>query len=223
MHNINTKNLVFPTLALHDFDEHDTPCGRAHVYSLDWRPLEKARRNSFDRWWKKHGKARAEKEAAEGPDEYGTVQKEYNTALPAAYDAQIKNMYFLLDKEYQREIVHHARLALLEWTKDRCFDTSIRDICLEPAIKHVEVAFTLIADCLFDPDTKKRVSYKRDISNYWKHAALYKFWHRQTGSGLLWGFSGMKRLERLVKRNEATHVDAKAFLEALKEHKGEDV
>tara|TARA_Y100000310_G_C20518570_1_gene732466 strand:+ start:93 stop:830 length:738 start_codon:yes stop_codon:yes gene_type:complete len=242
MHNIDTKAFTFPSLCLQDFEEHDTPLGPANVYKLNWAPLEKERRQHFDSWWKRHGEAAtpgpssttwtclvecqgktepqtAERERAEGVDEYGQVPTKYDVALPEAYDAEIKNALFLLDTEYKREIEHHTRHALLDWTQGRRFDTAVRDTCLAPAVKHVEVAFYLLSDCLFDPDTQKRMSFERALFYYWKQAALVKLWHRQTGSGLIWRNAGMHRLDKTTKNKMSPAKESVcAFVKALRAH-----
>ena len=114
--------------------------------------------------------------------------------LPEQYDSIIKDMVFHLDGKYLAEIHHCCQMALIERGKQRPFDTMIRDVCQEPVHGYVFVAFRLMCDCIFDEERHyyREHDWVRRIS--W-HAMLYKFWHGQTGGGLLWDRAKMEELE----------------------------
>lgn len=113
--------------------------------------------------------------------------------LPKQYDEVISNLVFSLDEKYLHEIHHSTRMAFIERSRHRGFDTAIRDICLAPVDTYIYVAFRLICDCVFDEEKKywREHDWVRTIAH---HAMLLKFWHRQTGAGLLWEKAQMDRL-----------------------------
>jgi len=113
--------------------------------------------------------------------------------LPNQYDELISGLVFSLNEKYLHEIHHSARMAFIERSRHRGFDTAIRDVCLTPVDAYIYVAFRLICDCVFDEEKKywREHDWVRTIA---PHAMLLKFWYRQTGDGLLWEKAQMDRL-----------------------------
>ena len=92
------------------------------------------------------------------------------------------------------EIVRNAKRGLEEWGIYRGFDTNVREMCLNPAQELIFVAFYLLCDCLYDPETN--YFYRKEDSYFAHNAMVYKFWDGQTGRGLLWFNAKMDEMER---------------------------
>ena len=150
-----------------------------HLYKLDWESFEQSKKDKFWEWVKKYH-PRNERLAWVEP-------------LPEKYMEVLDDLVFCLRKDYLSEIRYCTQMAFMEWSKQRHFDTSIREMCLEPAQAYVRVAFKLICDCPFD---EERHYYKEHdwIRRIAVHAMLYRFWHGQTGRGLLWRNAEMEQL-----------------------------
>lgn len=144
-------------------------------------------------------------------------------ALPDPYDDWINGLQFALDRKYRTEIVLCANKARIEWGTERSFDTMIREICLKPAIAYTEVAFKLMADCIYDPEAD--YYYRGDDKILVSHALMYKLWSNQTGRGLYKEHSDFHRIEWLIesefgfKPDEDKYQTIKKFLDAIDEHK----
>ncbi len=141
-----------------------------HLYKLDWESFEKKKKDRFN-------------------DDMAWIDP-----LPNEYMKTLNDLVFCLRKDYLSEIRYCTRMAFLEWGKQRHFDTVIREVCLEPAQAYVRVAFKLICDCPFDEE--KHYYREHDwVRRIAVHAMLYRFWHGQTGRGLLWRNAEMDRLD----------------------------
>ena len=145
-------------------------------------------------------------------------------ALPKEWGKHFDDLLFVLNKSYLNEIHRQSEMAFTEWARSRSFDTMIRDVCLEPVTAHIWVAFRLICDCIFDDERK----YYREhdwVRNLSANALVYRFWHGQTGDGLLWYKSKMDKVEEFVNMSKASSCMGEAvrsktisFLHYLKEH-----
>ena len=175
------KSLLFPklrfekTVNIKGFGwEKDTV-----VYTLDWTRCDQQKEKLFNNWKFEHH-----------PD----VNVWYVNTLPEPYDTLVKNFQFIIDGKYLREINRNSHNAFYEWNLQRSFDTVIREICLKPAISYTEVAFKLVADCLYDPNTNY---YERNdtLNLIASKLLLYKFWAHQTGRGLLWERAEFDKLD----------------------------
>lgn len=150
------------------------------LFKLDWESFEQKKKDKFWEWKKKYQ-----------PDKENFVWVE---PLPEKYMKVIGGLVFCLRKDYLSEIRYCTQMAFMEWSKQRHFDTFIREMCLEPAQAYVRVAFKLICDCPFDENR----NYYREhdwVRRIAVHAMLYRFWHRQTGRGLLWRNAEMDQLD----------------------------
>lgn len=115
-------------------------------------------------------------------------------ALPPRYEEMLRGATFAISPEYMLEVQRNAERAIDEWETDRPFDTIVREHCLEPAIAHVESAFYLLEDCLFDPERQYWLDHDSLEKQVMLEAMLIKFWTGQTGAGCVWGFARMDRL-----------------------------
>lgn len=125
--------------------------------------------------------------------------------LPEPYEQQIQNLVFKLDSwgcesSYLTEICRTRDNAIHEWglQKGR-FDTSIREMCLEPAITFSQTHFKLLWDCV--ADTSLRTSY------WLRNALLYKMWLGQTGGGCVFINAGLHELNRGTDRLLSTDYE----------------
>lgn len=109
---------------------------------------------------------------------------------------------YSIDEKYLDEIHRNALQAQIEWSHHRPFDTVIREAALKPAIAHVETAFMLLADSLWDSKEKR---FDRGMKRcVLKQALLVRFWINQTGIGLVWDHADMSNLERMVELQKET-------------------
>lgn len=149
---------------------------------------------------------------------------DYFRALPDQWDNIVKRASFAIPRNYLDEIRKNSKQAEMLWGTERGFDTMIREICLEPVIAHVGVAFKLLGDCLYDDSTGR---YDRGLRSFIiNEAMIYKFWFGQTGHGLLWRNAGM---DHLVQMAESTFIPPdsprkdyiRSFLDDIRDHEKE--
>lgn len=113
--------------------------------------------------------------------------------LPEPYEQQIQSLSFFLNESYLEEIVRVRKNAIHEWGLQRGhFDTSIREICLTPAITFSQIYFKL----LWDRVMVESLQYQHWLQN----TLMYKMWIGQTGGGCIFDNADMHRLHRLTDR-----------------------
>lgn len=100
--------------------------------------------------------------------------------IPEPIQLWLDNMKFSINSNYMKEIVKHTKLADDLWNNHlTSADTYIRDFCLNPVFSHIDVAFMLIADTVYDIKTGY---YIRDIDKvFLKKIMIFKFWYEQCG------------------------------------------
>lgn len=147
------------------------------VYELNWDEKERAMKGKHEKWLKGH---------------HPSFNIPFMDDLPEPYNQWMRKMQYAIPVKYLREIRRCAQMAVFEFNNPRSFDTMIREICLGPGIKFVYVAFRLIADCLYDPNTE--YFYRGEDKVFLDNALLYKFWMNQTGRGVVWEHAEMDRL-----------------------------
>ena len=175
----------------------------SQLYRLDWTSFDRKQKEKFEKWrdenWKDHG-------------------MEYVPSLPENYDKWMDGLRFAINHSYKNEIYRNTRRSLEEWGIKRSFDTVIREMCLKPAEMHVEVAFKLIADCMYDEDTN--YFYRGSARAILSHALLYRFWFHQTGRGLVKVKAEWDKLE--WKRNDlngdAEKMEVELFMADIERH-----
>lgn len=219
------SSLLFPTLRRvgEDTLKHPTNTfmneehGRTfQLYKLDWRTLDEAKMARHSKWASAVGRPL--------PEDNRLVE------LPQPFEDQVNNYVFALSGAYLQGVRQHSNDALECWSRSHPFDTMIREICREPAVTHVWVAFMLLSDCIWDQE-----------SHYWDRERLlplsasmmaYKFWSGQTGGGLFGVHSRLIDLEQKFRpENEDNHVRSpsmfarrgsvekvQAFVRAIRQH-----
>lgn len=171
------------------------------LYRLDWSHLDEIKRKRFV------DDART-----------SSMVSEYPGTLPEPYNSWIQKLVFTIPVDYMEEIRRCSRVAQLEYCTPRHFDTMIRGICLEPAISYIYVAFRMIADCVYDPDTN--YFYRGPDKIIIPQALLYKFWCGQTGYGLLKDHSWFKKItwmldSDLSKNDTERKKEVKKFIDCI--------
>lgn len=166
------------------------------IYKLDWNQIDELKKKRF----------------LEHYSRCNPPQIVFPGTLPSEYDQWVKNLLFAIPTHYMAEIRRCAKTALMEWGVERHFDTMIREICLEPAISYIFVAFRMLADCLYDSETN--YFYRGDDKIIAPQALLYKFWSFQTGRGLVKGHAQFHRLEYCASENQKVT----SFLTAINEY-----
>lgn len=201
------NKLVFPEIKFVQKDEL-IPKGKAKyektnrpkkvsIYRLDWK--------SFDAILKDRQQKRKKLKS-----------QIYEKALPEQYECLLENALFALDNDYIQEIQRNCKQAVIEWNTERSFDTIIREICLEPAIAHIRVAFKLLGDCLYDPDTK--YFWHKPSQYFIPKAMIYKFWRHQTGGALPQHHAQLNKLkERIDRFDKGEQKEIAAFLKTVKQ------
>lgn len=115
--------------------------------------------------------------------------------LPEPYEQQVQNLKFAISTQYKTEIFHSKTQAVAGWDRYYPFDTSIREMCLGPAIAFTKVAINLIWDCVYNEEN--RVYASND--NWWlRNAMMYKLWLHQTGRGCVARNANIPNLEDLL-------------------------
>ena len=200
-----SRPLYFPALNRFgetSFKSHSDQEGykTTELYTLNWEKLDLLKKAEFSKHALTHDSA-------------------FPGTLPEEYDGLVKKMIFAIPSSYLKEIRRSSYKALTEWDGDYSFDTVIREMCLQPAIAHVQVAFRLIADCLYDPATN--YFSREPIKIIATQALLYKFWAFQTGRGLIREHANFEVIERLVNgrniqlEDDSSRYQIRAFIQAI--------
>jgi hypothetical protein len=168
-------------------------------YRLDWTRVEEKDRKV----WSEHARK-------------GAL---YIPSLPPEFESLVEGP-FAISKEYHDEIVRNAQRGREEWMRDRPFDTAIREMCLETAQAHVEVAFKLLADCHYDLEARY---WSRSNKRILESALLWKMWYWQTGRAHVPERALFPRLEETVGRFANVTPDPivseiNAYLKKMREH-----
>lgn len=210
-----SHSLMFPHLVRQGettFKSHSDSNKSTDIYKLNWAPMDEAREYNWIRW------------KGNGPltsDQTFYLIK-YPGIMPRKYDEWVKDLLFAIPRHYLDEIRRTANLAVLEWGRERGFDTMIREICLEPAINYTYVSFRLLADCIYDPETN--YFDRHDDKIIAPQALLYKFWSGQTGRGLIRDHAKFDKITWLVTsekrglQNESHIKEVRNFIEAIDEY-----
>lgn len=189
------QGLLYPNLVYFQNDTHPDPRETNSLFKLDW----------------------SKKEYAYHEAPVSSEDQDFLTALPKGYDGWIRDMVFSLNQEYLREIEHCTKMSHYEWTRNRSFDTIIRDACLEPAASYIWTAFYLLADCVWSLEANKFYNWSNSDKILIAHALAYKFWRNQIGHGLVKDHAKIPRLEETQKILIAYRPVTENTLETIQE------
>lgn len=148
-------------------DEHK----KGTIYTLNWKQFDQKVRERETKW--------KEQSWPETDFNIDNILK-----LPQEYEDLLNNSQYLIRTSYLASIMHYINLSQFERNQYNPFDTCIREYCLKVPEAAVNVAFKLIADCLYDPKTEY-FCRDWDIKSFHSTLLLYKFWLFQTGRGLV--------------------------------------
>jgi hypothetical protein len=133
--------------------------------------------------------------------------------VPPHWAAWLDGCRFSLDDVYQSEIHRHCRAALLDWQLDAPFDRRIGEILQQPAVSHVEVAFRLLADCLWDTD---KMDWERGHPRkVFLSAALLRFWDGKVGEVNCARLDDLRALPGCLVKVRGEYATGSAIEEAL--------
>jgi len=187
-------HLVFPSLTRIDevsFKSWSESKGKTGVYKLNWdgfdkRILEKA--------------VKAHYAVTVYDNDGNPMEREFEAPsqpLPKEWDEMLNKIEYAIPHHYLDEIRRMTHMGMLEWAQERHFNTSIREMCLEPAQTFIGCAFKLIADCCYD----RNMNYfmRDDFKHFVAPLCIYRFWKHQTGDAHPIQHSGIDKLpERYV-------------------------
>ena len=161
-------SLRFPSLVHHcTIPHYQNKNKELNIYRLDWTSFDAAKQEKHEAWRKEH---------------HPHCEVPWVPALPKKYQDEVNEFKFAITRSYLDEIRRNSLRGLDEWSLERGFDTCIREMCLKAGIAHIEIAFSLLNDCIFDLNKNY---WSRDYSEVSLSSMLYRFWHHQTGRGLL--------------------------------------
>jgi len=210
----NYKHPVMPWLRfIRKIEDSEIPQSYRHrghnLYSLDWSEKDRIMREDFENWVRRCWPQKV----------IDGKTPEFVPLFPPEFDDEVKGYKFMLSPFYLREIRHESQLGVLEWNRERGFDTLMREECLAGAIAHFSSAFTLLADCIVEPQPEDGLlGWSHDL---WTLRAilLYKFWERETGRGCVARHSHLDKYDDGDWRNrydgkQREHLEC--FLDAVK-------
>jgi hypothetical protein len=198
-------SLLFPSLVLINkvqFKSWNTNTNdkTTFVYKLDWEKIDNIKKEN----WKRNKQQ--------------TSESEFPGTLPQKYNKFVNDLQFSIPTQYMDEIRRNSRQAQLEWATNRHFDTTIKEICLQPSIEYAYVAFRLLTDCLYDPKTN--YFYRGHNKSFATQALLYKFWAHQTGRSMIRNNAKFNKINDVGLKNRVLLLSAncdcgeRAFIEA---------
>lgn len=103
--------------------------------------------------------------------------------LPDPWGTIFASELFAIPTPYLREIKHHAKCAQLAWDREvHALPNTLQRFSQAPAGAHVLAAFAILADCLYDPETK---NWCRIWLKYGTATVLaLKFWYGHAQSSM---------------------------------------
>lgn len=207
---------VFPHLVfLKDvtFGTSQAKTSKTKLYKLDWQGFDSTINDKFQSDWKSVHIPDPEA-PIKMPDLWLLSKKDIPIVqiFNKQYEDILQSLLFAVPQNYAEEIRNSTQAAILEWNKERHFDTVIREMCLKPAIKHIEVAFKLLCDCIYDEKTNY---FSRTDNKYLlPHVLLFRFWQHQTGSGCIMNNSDFDTLrDKLTYLKKGHPCAPKSFTE----------
>jgi hypothetical protein len=171
------------------------------LYRLDWSYKEETVGKEHLEWLMKY---------------WPQNKRVYTEQFPVEYRKWLDGKVYAISSSYLREIRRESELGMVEWNRNRSFDTMVREACLTPAIAHFRTAFFLISDCCYDMKTK---SWQRNRMVLLP-ALLYRFWVGETGRGLVRYHAEIPELEKklnIVNIDEENRENIRRFLTTINE------
>ena len=189
-----TNQLLFPTLKLISI-QNDI---KNNLYQLDWTDVDTLKK---EKWLKTHQL---------------TSDQFFQGTIPVFLKAWVDDMQFAIPQGILDEIRHCSLKAEEEWGR-RKPETRWEPIPTRgPAISYVQSAFTLLADCLFDPETN---NFSRDSRKILVPCILiHRFWSYQTKPDNLMLYTGFQDLKKYYEDKQITDTYFLNFIGSLENH-----
>lgn len=116
-------------------------------------------------------------------NDYTEVRRRYPGVTSSKNLKFTDGMRFLIKDDYLNQIRYHIFQAYDNLVNIRLSDTMIRDYCAKASHTNVQIAFFLLADCLFD---EKKSYFDRNYNlRMITSSLLWRYWSFNTGRGLL--------------------------------------
>jgi hypothetical protein len=150
----------------------------------------------------------------------GKVRFSHVGLPPSAID-KILNTTFLMDRYYWAAARYLKHLSETHWPHPllTSFDTCIRDMLLSPTQEMVRSFFSLLQDCIYNPETRYHARYGDGLKESWDTIAGYFFWTTgKTGLGLR--FRNVDLVEPKVAQEGAKQKRERTFREVPGWEKG---
>ena len=197
------KTLIFPRLSYLKDIKFDGDSGnkKSSLFQLDWSWHDECLRLK-----------------------YFTDKDRVPPQLPQEYEDLVCGLIYAVPPNYKREINRLCNLAINEFSIDRPFDTSIREMLTDVADQAIVCAFKLLSDCVYDRDTNY-FYHKPDKFLIWR-ILVYRFWVHQTGRGLPWFNADLDKLDMEIRCRDMQSKDkqvAKDFIHAVKKLEHVDI
>jgi len=159
------------------------------LYRLDWREVDAGKKPLWT--------------------EVGPARQMVDVPLPPltspVWAAQLDGLMFAISPAYGEEILYLTRLAKEDQSRNRPFDTVVRERCMGLASKATQLAFYMLSDCIWDVDMEGTGYWMRGSEKLtYEVAMLIRFWDSQTGIGLVSGLAGAYRLHKLPEDEDDT-------------------
>ena len=153
---------------------------RTRIYKLSWEDITA----------KKQERAHDNYERMPNPE---MTPFTHPPCIPRSYAARMDVLEFSIQDTYMKAINHCCRQAMMEWEHPYPFDTCIREHCYIASKAFVESAIHLLADCIYDPETRY---FNRDFETkvVFEQTALLRFWRYQMGMWAAFEAAGLKIL-----------------------------
>jgi len=183
--------LVFPILKFTKEQPEDTNYRR---YALDWAPTENFAEMNFKRFLVKNGNS-----------------ENIDTFLPTApepYNTWLKQIYFKIPREIEKEIRFFAKIAKDVWEDDRNLPNPLADAAMEVGIVSANTSFNILQACCEDTSDLRKMKIM-------SHLLLYKFWNGQLRTDMIKHYSGFGMLQHLINAEETSTDDKKYFLDFM--------
>lgn len=153
----------------------------SNKYVLDWSRLEEKKLRKFKDFCYKNG---VDTEGDELTATGSAADRIYPGTAPKDTVGLTSKLEFVLSNRYLNQIKYNVLQAHYNYSFiDGGFDTMIREYCYKPSESHIQVAFFLLADCVFNNETEY---FDRSFpTGLIASKLLCRFWSFQIGYGWL--------------------------------------
>jgi hypothetical protein len=192
MFRISRKTLTFPEIVYQGkVTFGNSGKGETSLFSLDWnRFLDDIRYHHRE-------------ENQEGP-----------LKLSHHFYSDILEGPFAVPQKYLREIRHFSQFSIIDRSRERHFDPSMRDVCLSVSNSAANAAFKLLADCYYD---KAENNYYRGPDKVViPYVLMVAFWANQTNRAMVENYAEIPYLQNLVNTYDGQDIFPQEEIDEIK-------